>query len=254
MFSFQDRRQAVEVAFTDRHGVPRGGPSASLDLAEPRPGSTERESELSLLEESLDVVTHALARGGAEQAPVLVRMRQVHGADVHTVDGSWLDAGHSEPPTADGMVTRLSGVALLVRVADCVPVLLADPGRAVVGVAHAGRKGLAAGIVPATLARMRDLGARQVVGWVGPHVCGGCYEVPADLRAEVASVVPEAFAETSWGTPSLDVGAGVVAQLEAAGVEVVDASTCTVESDSLYSYRRQGAAAGRFGGVVWVRP
>ena len=78
--------------------------------------------------------------------------------------------------------------------------------------------------------------------------------MPAQMRDEVAAAVPESFAETSWGTPAVDVGAGVVAQLEAEGVEVVDASRCTVEDDELYSYRRQGADAGRLGGIVWVRP
>ncbi len=142
----------------------------------------------------------------------------------------------------------------MVRVADCVPVLLADVEHRVVGAAHAGRPGLVAGIVPATVARMRDLGADRIVAWLGPHVCGSCYEVPGEMRDEVAAVVPEAYAETSWATPAVDVGAGVVAQLEKLGVEVVDASRCTLETEDLYSYRREGAAAGRLGGLVWVRP
>ena len=266
MFAYQDRRGAVEVAFTDRHGSLRGGPSASLDLAEPRPDSADREGELDLLEENLDVVGHALARGAERtgpnpfdlptgvRVPTLVRMRQVHGVQVHTVDRAWLRARHVDPPVADGLVTRVPGVVLVVRVADCVPVLLADAERAVVGVAHAGRAGLVGGIVPATLARMGALGADRVVAWVGPHVCGRCYEVPADLRDEVAAVVPESRAQTSWGTPAVDVGAGVTAQLHTAGVEVVDASRCTLEDQSLFSYRRDGAAAGRVGGLVWVRP
>jgi YfiH family protein len=145
-------------------------------------------------------------------------------------------------------------VILLVRVADCVPLLLADIEHSVVGAAHAGRPGLVAGIVPATVARMRELGAGRITAWLGPHVCGRCYEVPAEMRAEVAATVPASFAETSWGTPAVDVGAGVVAQLEAEGIEVVDASRCTLEDDDLFSYRRQGVASGRLGGLVWVRP
>jgi YfiH family protein len=181
-------------------------------------------------------------------------MRQVHGADVHAVDRTWLDARHADLPVGDALVTDLPGVVLMVRVADCVPVLLADVDHGVVGAAHAGRPGLVAGIVPATVARMRELGADRIVAWLGPHVCGSCYEVPGEMRDEVAAVVPEAYAETSWATPAVDVGAGVVAQLEKLGVEVVDASRCTLETDDLYSYRREGAAAGRLGGLVWVRP
>jgi copper oxidase (laccase) domain-containing protein len=72
------------------------------------------------------------------------------------------------------------------------------------------------------------------------------------MRAEVAAAVPEAFAETSWGTPAVDVGAGVVAQLREAGADVVDAGLCTREDRTLFSHRRN--ESGRLAGLVWVRP
>lgn len=253
MFSYRDSRGPVEVVFTDRHGGPQA--ATPLDLAEPPPGAAP--AERTALEDRLDAVARALADDAGTSPPAVARMRQVHGSRVLTVDRAWLGAWQAEqpdPPEVDGLVTDLPGVALLVRVADCVPVLLADPDRRVVGVAHAGRQGLALGVVPTAVRRMRELGAEQLVGWLGPHVCGRCYEVPAAMREEVAAVVPESFAETSWGTPALDVGAGVVAQLEAEAVEVVDASRCTLEDDALHSYRRDGAEAGRLGGLVWVRP
>jgi polyphenol oxidase len=108
--------------------------------------------------------------------------------------------------------------------------------------------------VPSTVAAMRSLGATRIVGWLGPHVCGRCYEVPAGMREDVTSVVPEAHAETSWGTPALDIGAGVRAQLEGLGVEVHDVDRCTIEDQDLYSYRRQGRESGRLAGLVWLRP
>ena len=157
-------------------------------------------------------------------------------------------------------MTAAPGVLLVVRAADCVPVLRSDPDRRVVGAAHAGRPGLVAGVVPHAVAALRELGARRLVAWVGPHVCGACYEVPDEMRADVAAVVPEAYAETSWGTPALDIGAGVVAQLRAAGegldapVEVVTVDRCTREDDDLFSYRRQGVESGRLAGLVRVRP
>lgn len=175
----------------------------------------------------------------------LVVMRQVHGTDVQIVDGVT-----DEPPTCDALVSTTPAVALCVRAADCVPVVLADPDVGVVGVAHAGRGGMASGVVSATVAAMRGLGADRVTGWIGPHVCGGCYEVPPQLRADVAARVPAAHACTTWGTPSLDLGAGVAAQLRAAGCDVIDASRCTRESPELYSYRRDRDAAGRHGGIV----
>ena len=122
---------------------------------------------------------------------------------------------------------------------------------------HAGRPGLVAGVVPEAVRVMRASGASTIRGWMGPHVCGDCYEVPATMRDDVSSVVPEAWAETSWGTPSVDIGAGVAAQLRRLGVDVVDAPAaprCTVEDDDLFSYRRQGDAAGRLGGLIWMRP
>lgn len=169
-------------------------------------------------------------------------MSQVHGERV-------VEAGGPREQ-CDGIVTDRPDVVLLVRVADCVPVLLADPDAGVIGAAHAGRPGMAAGVVPATVSRMRELGARRIGAWLGPSVCGRCYEVPAALRAEVAAVEPASASTTSWGTPALDVAAGVRAQLERDGVEVHDRGRCTRESPDLYSYRRDGDRAGRLAGVV----
>ncbi|MGH3445533.1 MAG: polyphenol oxidase family protein, partial [Nocardioidaceae bacterium] len=98
-------------------------------------------------------------------------------------------------------------------------------------------------------------GTERLAAWIGPHVCGACYEVPEQLRREVSDVVAQAHATTSWGTPALDLGAGVAAQLRASGVEdIVDTHRCTREDDDLFSYRRQGAASGRLAGLVWIRP
>jgi len=236
VYSHRTSRGPVDLAFTDRFGGVSAVPFDSLNLA------LEGEDDP-------DATAANLARVLADFAPgaVLADMRQVHGATVATVDGS------GERPDADGLVTTSPDVVLLVRVADCVPVLLADPEAGVVGVAHAGRPGLAAGVVPATVTRMREVGATAITAWVGPHVCGGCYEVPAAMQEEVGAVVPSAVSTTTWGTPALDIGAGVRTQLADADVVVVDVARCTRESGDLYSYRREGAAAGRLGGLVRLR-
>jgi YfiH family protein len=248
VFAFQDTQGPVEIAFTDRHADTRGGPSASLDLSSGVAGGT-----------TIALVSAAFAGSddpsSGTPTPRTALLRQVHGADVVVVE----DPGpaDSEPPVADALVTRRSGVVLLVRVADCVPVLLADPQAGVVAAVHAGRPGLVAGVVPEAVRVMRAHGASTIRGWLGPHVCGACYEVPATMRDQVASVVPEARAETSWGTPSVDLGAGVLAQLRRHGVDDVNLAAswrCTVEDDDLFSYRRQGDAAGRLGGLIWMRP
>jgi polyphenol oxidase len=141
-------------------------------------------------------------------------------------------------------------VTLMVRGADCAMVLFADAGAGVIGGCHAGRPGLVVGVVPATIARMRELGARDITAWLGPHVCGRCYEVPQEMQDEVTAVVPESRATTSWGTPSVDIGAGIRAQLAEEGVACVDLSVCTRESPDLYSYRRDRLTSGRQAGVI----
>jgi YfiH family protein len=257
VYAFRTSLGPVDLAFTDRLGGVSAAPFDSLDLA------LVGDDDPGLRAENLRLVLADFAPDG-----VLADLHQVHGAQVADADpdtgrvtgpdtepdtepGTDPDTGR---PRCDGVVTNRRGVVLMVRAADCVPVLLADSDAAVVGAAHAGRQGLAVGIVPATVARMRQRGARQITGWIGPHVCGACYEVPSPLRDEVGARVPQAVGTTSWGTPSLDLGAGIRAQLEADDVTVVDAARCTRESPDLYSFRRDGAAAGRQAGLIWVRP
>ena len=226
MFSFRDSREGdltIRVAFTD----------VRLDVAEGAPG---RDDAIRSLEQALGVR--------------VVRMHQVHGADVELVD----DRRSSSLPQADALVSRQPGLALMTRAADCVPILLADPVYGVIAAAHAGRKGTALGVARATVDQMRRLGADDITAWVGPHICGRCYEVPDEMRAEVAGQVPATYAETRWGTPGLDLAAGVVAQLEAAGCRVVTIDRCTLEDPDLHSHRRDGAAAGRLAGLVWIEP
>ena len=95
---------------------------------------------------------------------------------------------------------------------------------------------------------------RRSTAWVGPHVCGALLRgARADAGRGRRRRARPRCAETSWGTPSVDLGAGVRAQLEALGVGVHDVSRCTRESDDLYSYRRDGAGAGRQAGLVRLR-
>lgn len=186
---------------------------------------------------------------------------QVHGRGVHVVPGPADVPDDGPVARADALVTVGPRVALAVLVADCVPVLLADGVAGVVGVAHAGRRGVAAGVVAAAVEAMCAEGAARdrVRAAVGPAICGHCYEVPADLREEVAAVAPAARATTSWGTPALDLPAAVRAQLADAGVgRVEQVGSCTLEDPRWFSHRAAGATGGtgvprpegRFGGVV----
>ncbi|MFJ6077856.1 polyphenol oxidase family protein [Pseudarthrobacter sp. NPDC092419] len=170
-------------------------------------------------------------------------MNQVHGATVAVADGTPV-------PEADAMVSL--GTPLAVMVADCIPLLLAGVSASgpVLSAVHAGRPGLEAGIVPAAVSRMRAMGAADIRAWLGPSICGRCYEVPEGLQEQVAAAVPAAKTTTSWGTPGLDLPAGARSQLEDAGVGVEYSGPCTLEAESLYSYRRNNST-GRFAGVIW---
>ncbi|GGS71043.1 peptidoglycan editing factor PgeF [Streptomyces violaceus] len=232
----------AHFGFTDRWGGVSAAPYEELNLGgavgdDPDAVRTNRE----LAAKSLGV-----------EPDRVVWMNQVHGADVAVVDRPW--GSSSEIPSVDAIVTVKRGLALAVLTADCVPVLLADPVAGIAAAAHAGRPGMIAGVVPAALRAMTELGAEpsRIVARTGPTVCGRCYEVPEAMRAEVSAVEPAAYAETSWGTPAVDVSAGVHAQLERLGVrDRAQSPVCTLESDDHFSYRGD-RTTGRLAGYVWL--
>jgi polyphenol oxidase len=192
----------------------------------------------------------ALAQACGLPPDRLIFMRQAHSADVWRAGPD----AHEPPRPVDAMFTDVPGQALCVLVADCVPVLVADPVARVVGAAHAGREGLARGVVPALITSMTAAGAvpARMHAVTGPSICGGCYEVPPELQARVSALVPAARCDTSTGTTGLDIAAGVRAQLAHAGViDITTDGRCSRESRDLYSYRRDGVT-GRFAGLVWL--
>lgn len=253
MFSFlldPGACDGVGVAFTDRlggHSAPDIGP---LNL-----GRTDVD-EPAAVRANFESVRAELGLGP------IVALNQQHTPDVLVVDEALVagwgpdahlgsEAGQPRLPVADAAVTDLAGVALCVRVADCVPVVLADPAAGVLGVSHAGRVGFATGVLPNTVAAMQRLGASRLTAWVGPHVCGSCYEVPEQMCEEVAADHPAARSRTRWGSAALDLGAGCEHQLRSLGVDVVRVERCTLEDESLHSHRRDGARAGRLAALVW---
>lgn len=236
-----DTVSGAHFAFTDRWGGVSAVPYEELNLG----GAVGDDPEAVRTNRELAAKSLGLDPG------LVVWMNQVHGADVAVVEGPW---GASDIPSVDAVVTARRGLALAVLTADCTPVLLADPVAGIAGAAHAGRPGMVAGVVPAAVAAMVELGAdpARIVARTGPAVCGRCYEVPADMRADVAAVEPAAYAETSWGTPAVDVTAGAHAQLDRLGVRDREQSpVCTRESDDHFSYRRD-RTTGRLASYVWL--
>ncbi|MDX2529962.1 peptidoglycan editing factor PgeF [Streptomyces europaeiscabiei] len=241
MIGQRENVSGAHFAFTDRWGGVSAAPYEELNLG----GAVGDRAEAVTANRELAAKSLGL------EPDRVVWMNQVHGADVAVVDGPW---GAGDIPSVDAIVTTRRGLALAVLTADCVPVLLADPVAGVAAVAHAGRPGMVAGVVPAAVRAMTERGAdpARIVARTGPAVCGRCYEVPEAMRAEVATVEPTAYAETSWGTPSVDVCAGVHTQLERLGVHDREQSpVCTLESRDHFSYRRD-RATGRLAGYVWL--
>jgi YfiH family protein len=229
----------VLAMITDRRGGVSAPPYDTLNLGGgvgDQPGAVAANREL---------VARAIGVGR------LAWMRQVHGARVAEATGT---AAPGPPETADAMFTRQSRIAIGVLVADCGPVLLADPVARIAGAAHAGREGMAAGVISELVSAMTAAGAEpaRIHAFIGPLICGGCYEVPQPMKARISAIVPQAGCLTRAGMPGLDVRAGIEAQLAALGIGRISSDPrCTAESAELYSHRRDGRT-GRFAGLVWL--
>lgn len=176
-------------------------------------------------------------------------VRQVHGAEVVRVDSPQTAAGQ----TADAAVTSVTGVALAVYTADCAPVVLSAPGA--VGVAHAGWRGLVAGVVQNTVAALRECSDGPIVAHIGPCIRARCYEFGTDDLARATDRLgPSVAATTAWGTPALDVTAGLAVALAEAQVhEVHDTGTCTACSPVHPSWRARRDLT-RLAAVAWLSP
>ena len=170
-------------------------------------------------------------------------MNQVHGDEVVQVKTLIDD------PTADAIITTVTGIALAVMVADCIPLLLSSTS--VVGAVHVGRRGLMNSVAIKAVEAMQELGAGQIHAQLGASICGRCYEVPQELADEVSAKHPSASSLTSNLTPALDLPRALIADLVAMGVTYEASPICTLENDEYFSYRRHNIT-GRNAGVVWL--
>lgn len=176
---------------------------------------------------------------------------QIHGTRVARFHA----APQKENPTADAAVTSAPGVVLAVLTADCLPVLLAARDGSAVGVAHAGWRGLAAGVIEATLDAM-ETPARELIAWFGPAIGAAHYEVDETVHVAFAGSpgAAQAFAPSSCtGHWHCDLMALARARLMAAGVyDITGGGWDTfAEPERFYSYRRDGAT-GRMASLIWL--
>jgi YfiH family protein len=235
--------------FTRRGGV-SGPPFESLNV-----GSTVGDAQANVLENR-----QRLARTLGVRDEDIHTVWQVHGADVLVLRGA---DNRWPPPQADALVTERVDLPISMRFADCVPLLFYDPVKKVLGMAHAGWRGTAAGVGPSTVKTMRDaFGCRpaDIVAGIGPSIGPARYEV----GPEVAAAIGAAFGDVegllfhpNGGSDRLhlDLWEANRRALQMAGVRQIEvAELCTASNvDEFYSHRAEGGRTGRFGVLAVLR-
>jgi YfiH family protein len=250
----------VVHAFSTRIGGISSGPFAALNLG--NPGEGEKDSEENL-RENYRRLQEALGCAGVMRAWV----RQVHGRNVELLErepegeyGETLEAEvrdrFSGQLAADAIVSA-EPVLLTIRVADCVPVLLASGDGRIVGAAHAGWRGVAGNVAEKTIRAMREIGAREIIAAIGPAISRDNFEVGAEVAEEFGRQGLGAAVRQGAGgeKPHVDLQAAIRRQLERAGVARVDGNELCSYRDAgdFYSHRRDAGRTGRMAGVIMAR-
>lgn len=236
---------SVRALFTTRAGGVSTGPSATLDLGPARIAACNDDGALAENRRRLRTLLPA--------DPVW--LEQVHGTHVIALDAGNVAEARMDPPRADAAVTRAPGIVLTVRTADCLPVLLADRAGEVVAVAHAGWRGLAAGVLTATLRAMR-VPSHETVAWIGPAIGPQAFEVGRDVFDAYCVHDPGAaacFVPDRDGKWHADLAGLARRALAALGVHDVTAhGGCTYSDPTRYFSYRRDRAAGRMALVAWL--
>lgn len=172
--------------------------------------------------------------------PAIQFMAQTHSNTVKIVNSYSI-----EDIAADALVTSNPDIGLAVLVADCIPLLLSST--TAVAAVHVGRIGMTNGIIDKTLDAMEGLGASGIFAWIGPSICGKCYEVSPEMYDEVTTFFPGSA--TSVETHSLDLPRGVIEILRERGIDTHALGICTLENSRFFSHRRD-KTIGRQSGVI----
>ena len=243
------------VLQAETHGVDPFFPlttSGPLAGIAPRHAFTTR--ALRFRDESTEADWAELSRRLDTPANRIVRVSQVHGRKVLVIDRGRSPWSSMEAHEADAIVCTDPDLAVAVRVADCVPILIADKSHRVVAAVHAGWRGTCAGVATATIETIDELGisAADLVATIGPSMGGCCYQVDDKVRTTFLSMTPDAvewFTEDGPGHWKLDLWQANADQLTAAGVPAESIhvmGVCTKHHhDRCWSYRMDGAGAGR---------
>ncbi|KPL24074.1 MAG: hypothetical protein AMJ93_03250 [Anaerolineae bacterium SM23_84] len=206
------------------------------------------------VQENLDLISQALGFDSAH----LATAHQVHGARVAVVGAD--ERGSAQPQT-DSLISAEPGSCLLLRFADCLPLMLYDPVRRAIALVHAGWRGLVAGVVINTVLRLQHAFAcrpSDLVAGLGPTIGPCCYKVGPDLISEVKRVFDDPgqfLVSQPPGIVHLDLPGAARWQLRQAGVQQIeDSGMCTAcHTDEFFSYRAEQGRTGRFAAVLALR-
>lgn len=198
-------------------------------------------------------------------AGALTCARQVHGTRVTVVTAADRGRGGLGPqdilPPSDALVTAAPGVALLGFYADCVPILLYDPRRGTVGLAHAGWRGTVAGVAARAVEAMaRELGSRagDILAAIGPAIRSCCYVVDDTVTAPLLEACGGFVERGGGGRVTADIVGANRYFLARAGVRlgnIFDSGLCTsCRGDLFFSHRRQAGREGRMAAIIALRP
>lgn len=236
--------RAVRALSTWRSGGSSSGVYASLNL-----GSQVGDDDAAVAENRRLL---ALAAGLPAEPCWL---RQVHGSEVVDLDAPPSAAPLAPQPGQDAAITRKPGRVCAILTADCMPVLFASADGGLIGAAHAGWRGLAAGVLKATVAALKgDPGS--LMAWIGPCIGPDAYEVGAEVRDAMLAAMPNAAGAFRDGAGSrfmADLPLIARLQLQALGLERIYGGTeCTYRDPGRYfSYRRDGQT-GRHATLIWL--
>jgi YfiH family protein len=231
--------RGVQALFTTRHGGVSSGPFATLNLGR-------------LTADDPDAVRRNRAKLQDRVGGRLAMIHQVHGTRVRRLENGAgavpaITGGDQQLEDSDGQATATPGIAPMVLVADCLPVVVAGPGA--LAVLHVGWRGLAEGIVAQGVRAAREMGSDGTLeAAIGPGAGPCCYEVSEQVHAFFAS-----YGEGARNGANLDLKAVAREQLEQAGVAAVhDVGLCTICEEDFFSHRRDRGVTGRQAGVAWL--
>ncbi|MCB9557022.1 MAG: peptidoglycan editing factor PgeF [Deltaproteobacteria bacterium] len=190
----------------------------------------------------------ALAEAIGAGRPAIYRVQQVHGAALVEVSAED-EAQAVAKREADALVASTRGLGLVVQTADCLPILVADQTAGVAAAIHAGWRGCVAGVIQAAIARLRDRGAKpeRMLAAIGPAISGRNYQIGPEVAEQFAGFAGALSERAGHSYLDLPKVAGqILLEQGLAATRITACQRCTLEqAELLFSYRRQGKAAGR---------